>query len=428
MKMWAEIMDKPNVGLKPYEHKETDVLIVGGGIAGLLIAYRLKEAGVKCAVVEAKKICGGVTRNTTAKITAQHGLIYSKILKRYGIEKARQYFEANSHAVDEFRSLAEKFPCDFETKNAFVYSTDNRAVLEREAEAYLKIGIPSAAFKSEDDLPLPISTQGAIVMENQAQYNPLKFLYALANELEIYENTFINKIDETQIRAKHIVLATHYPMINIRGLYFIKLYQHRSYVIALENAAQIHGMFLDEKKEGMSFRNYKNLLFVGGGDHKTGKTGGGYAELRNFAKTAYPVATEKSRWVTQDCMSLDGIPYIGKISAKKRNVFVATGFNKWGMTGSMVAARVIRDIIVGGKSEYESLYSPQRSIFTKQLPVNIASAAAGLLSIGAPRCSHMGCKLKWNKIEKTWDCSCHGSRFNAHGHVIDNPAKKGIRV
>ena len=126
-------------------------------------------------------------------------------------------------------------------------------------------------------------------------------------------------------------------------------------------------------------------------------------------------------------MSLDSRPYVGRHSAQRRHIYVVTGFNKWGMTGSMAAAGIIRDLIVSGKSEYESLYSPQRSMFTKQLAVNIGSAAAGLLSLGGPRCSHMGCKLRWNRSEKTWDCPCHGSRFDKRGHIIDNPAKRGIR-
>lgn len=415
------------------EHIKTEVLVIGGGMAGVLTAHRLKEAGVNCVIAEAKTIGSGATGNTTAKITVQHGLVYNEIIRRYGIERARRYYEANARAVEDFRILSERYPCDFEEKAAYIYTTGSKAKLENEANAYHKLGIP---YTMKDSPPLPVPAQAALGMEKQAQFNPLKLLFALAGGLEIYEDTFIQRIEDGRaltanggsIAARSVVLATHYPLINISGLYFMKLYQRRSYVIALENAPDVNGMYIEEKGNGLSFRNYKNLLFIGGGGHKTEESGGGYGVLRALAKTAYPGLEEKHHWSAQDCMSLDGIPYIGRHSAGKSDVYVASGFNKWGMTGSMAAAGVIRDIIVNGKSEYETLYSPRRTMFTKQLAVNLGSAAAGLLSIGSPRCSHMGCKLKWNNAEKTWDCPCHGSRFNEQGHVIDNPAKKEIKA
>ena len=432
--VWVETAKNHIEKTKLEGPRKADVLISGGGMTGMLTACKLKMLGIDCIVVEAKTIGGGATQNTTAKITAQHGLIYADIIKRYGAEKARLYYEANTNAINDFRDLSVLYPCDFESKTAFVYSADNRLKLEREANAYLKIGIPA---KIDDNLPLPIATQGAVRMENQAQFNPLKLLHSLASELDIYENTFVKRIEGNQaitnngsIRAKHIVLATHYPLINIPGLYFMKLYQHRSYVIALESAADVNGMYVDEKQNGMSFRNYQDLLFIGGGDHKTGnfKQNYGYEPLRTLAKSAYPNATEKYRWATQDCMSLDGIPYIGKLQARKNNIYVATGFNKWGMTSGMVAAKILRDLIINGASEYESLFSPQRLMFTKQLMVNIGTSAAGLLRIGGPRCSHMGCKLNRNEPERTWDCPCHGSCFDEKGNIINNPAKKRIRL
>ena len=409
----------------------TKVLIIGGGMAGILTAYQLKEAGVPCIVAEAKKIGRGVTCNTTAKITAQHGLIYDKLIHSRGPELAWQYYKTNQEAVEAYRTLAERFPCDFKEQTAYVYSTGNRQKLEKEQIAYERLGIP---FHWQGNPPLPVQTMGALGMERQAQFHPLKLFYELAQGLEIYEDTFITEIEGNKaiaengtITADRIVLATHFPLVNIPGAYFMKLYQHRSYAIALEDGPALGGMYLDEYENGLSFRNYQNYLIIGGGDHKTGKKGGGFAELRGLAQKAYPNLKERYSWATQDCMSLDGVPYIGVHRKSTPHLYVATGFSKWGMTGSMIASIVLRDLISTGKSEYEALFSPQRSMLSGQLFVNMASAAGNLLRPGK-RCPHMGCALKWNKVEKTWDCPCHGSRFDRRGDLITGPAKRDIHV
>jgi hypothetical protein len=187
-------------------------------------------------------------------------------------------------------------------------------------------------------------------------------------------------------------------------------------------------MYVDERQDGHSFRSYGSLLLLGGGDHKTGKPGGGYQELAELAEKSFPHAKIKYRWATQDCMTLDSVPYIDRHRPGKAGLYVATGFNKWGMTGSLVASELLCDLILRGKSELESLYDPGRSIWTKQLAVNAGAAAVGLFSVGGPRCTHMGCKLHKNHIEGTWDCACHGSRFDGAGHVADNPAKRELRL
>jgi glycine/D-amino acid oxidase-like deaminating enzyme len=428
--LWSETTEqKSRKALK--QDIQVDVLIVGGGMCGILIAHKLKEKGVNSVVVEAKTVGGGVTQNTTAKITAQHGLIYADLIQKLGEEKARMYYDANTKAIEKYRKLSANFSCDFENKTAYVYSVNDRNKLEHEAEAYDILGLKS---KIVEVSKLPFKTVGALAMENQGQFHPLKLLYALADDLKIYENTFVNKIEENiaytkdgKIIAKHIVLATHYPLINIPGLYFTKLYQSRSYVIAVEKAPLLDGMYIDAIPGGYSFRTYGDLLFIGGGSHRTGENGGNYEELEGFINSTYPNAKEEYRWATQDCMSLDKVPYIGRHQKNKENLYVATGFNKWGMTGSMVAAEVLTDLIVDGKSEWQELYNPSRSILTGKLFTNFGAATKGLLSVGGPRCTHMGCKLHWNVTESTWDCHCHGSRFDEEGHVINNPAKKQMK-
>lgn len=404
----------------------TDVLIIGGGIAGILTAYLLHEKGVRYVLVEKGRICSGTTGNTTAKITFQHGLIYDRILKSDGTEAARKYLEANRAAFDKYAELCGKTDCDYEIKDNYVYSTDDRRKLEKEVEALEKIGYIADLC---ENVPLPIKTVGAVKFPDQAQFNPLKFLSSVAEGLNIYENTFVREMrgntavtDKGKIHADTVIAATHFPFINKHGSYFLKLYQHRSYVIALENAQDVNGMYVDECDTGLSFRNYEGLLLLGGGGHRTGKKGGNWAELRAFAAKKYPNSREKHFWATQDCMSLDGIPYIGRYSAKTHGFYVASGFNKWGMTGSMTAAMLLSDMILGKRNGFASVFDPSRSIVKPQLFINGAEAVCNLLTPSKKRCPHLGCALKWNEAERSWDCPCHGSRFTEHGRVLDNPA------
>jgi len=205
------------------------------------------------------------------------------------------------------------------------------------------------------------------------------------------------------------------------------LYQHRSYVIALENAQDVGGMYVDEAQKGMSFRNYKDLLLVGGGDHRTGKKGGNWRELREFAGKFYPNAKERFYWATQDCMSLDSVPYIGLYSKNTPDLYVASGFNKWGMTSSMVSAMILTDMVTGRENQFAPVFSPSRSILKPQLFINGFEAIVNLLTITDKRCPHLGCALKWNAVEHTWDCPCHGSRYTESGDLIDNPAIGGLK-
>ena len=410
----------------------TDVLVIGGGIAGILTAYRLKERGVDCVVAEKRRICSGVTGNTTAKITSQHGLIYSKLLKSVGAENARKYLLANENALARYKEMSRKIDCDFESKDSFVYSTDSKKKLFDEMSALERIGFPA---QLREEVPLPIRTVGAVRFPEQAQFNVLKFLCAVCKNLQIYENTFVREMigtdavtDKGKIFAKRVVVTTHFPFINKHGLYPLKLYQHRSYVIALENAKNVNGMYVDEEKTGMSFRNYGDLLLLGGGGHRTGKKGGNWNELRSFAKTHYPEAEEKYFWSAQDCMSLDGIPYIGQYSKNTPDLFVASGFNKWGMTSSMAASEILADLITDRKNDFADLFSPSRSMLRPQLVVNGFESVTGLLTPSKKRCPHLGCALKRNEAEHSWDCPCHGSRFSAEGRVLDNPANGNLKL
>ena len=405
---------------------KTDVLIIGGGIAGILCAYKLAERGVDCALIEASRIAGGVTANTTAKITSQHGMIYGKLLKKFGSEKAELYYKANQSAVEEYRKICKNTDCDFEDKASYIYSDYQSNELEKEFEAQQKLGISSEFCK---ETSLPFTVWGAIKQENQAQFNPLRFIANISQNLKIYENTkaveFNGKnivCNSGSIKAEKIIVATHFPIFNKHGKYFLKLYQQRSYVIAYENTVKPDGMFLEAENNGISLRTSGNYLLLGGGGHRTGKKGEGWSAIERFAKSHFENARPKYRWATQDCITLDGMPYIGEYAKGKSNLLVATGFNKWGMTSSMVAADILADLVVGKENEYAELFKPDRSIIHSQLAVNIFETTASMLTLTAPRCPHLGCALKWNKTEHSWDCSCHGSRFTEEGRLLNNPA------
>ena len=429
--VWTDMIKLPEFKTLKGDVK-TDVLIIGGGLCGILCAYFLGNAGVDYVLVEGGKIASGATKNTTAKITSQHGIIYSKLSKSFGDEVAAKYLKANQDAVNKYKNLAEKIKCDFEEKCAYTYSIDDRKMVEDEVKAVNRLGFKARFAVTKE---LPFKTKGAVCFPGQAQFNPLKFIAEISKNLNIYENSFVSEITPTsattkdgRITAKKIIVATHFPFINKHGSYFLKLYQHRSYVIAYKNVDGPEEMYVDEDKKGMSFRKCGDYLLVGGGGHRTGKQGGCWQEIEAFMQKNYPKAKACQRWAAQDCMSLDGIPYIGRYSKSTPDLYVVSGFNKWGITSSMVAAEILCDMVMERENDYADVFSPQRSIVKPQLFVNGIETTVNLLTPTVKRCPHLGCALKWNKAEHSWDCPCHGSRFDAEGKLIDNPSTGDAKI
>ena len=410
---------------------KTDVLIIGGGISGILTTYFLKQNGVECVLVEKDRICSGVTSNTTAKITSQHGFIYSEILKNSGIETAKLYLEANNKALEKYKNIAQSIDCDFEITDNYVYSEDLEKI-EKELFSLNKIGYNCEYVK---DLNLPVRNVGGIKFSSQAQFHPLKFIKSIVKNLKIYENTFVKDVkdnvaitDKYKIKADKIIIATHFPFINRHGSYFLKQYQHRSYVIGIKTKKLVDGMYVSDEKDGFSFRNYNDLLIIGGGGHRTGKKGGNYNIIEDLIKNNYPDSQIKYKWAAQDCMSLDSIPYVGNYSKNTPNLYVISGFNKWGMSGSMVAAMLLKDKILEKDNDFFEVFSPSRSILRKQLFINGFESAINLINPIGKRCPHLGCALKWNKSEHSFDCPCHGSRFDKTGKIIDNPSNRDLII
>lgn len=410
---------------------DVDVLVIGGGLAGLMTAYLLKEKGVDCVLLEKGRILAMTTANTTAKITAQHGLVYSKIFKSYGKEYAEMYYKANSEAVENLIKLCKKAGGSFEIKDNFVYSF-NQNKLDEEMRALETLNIP---YIYNDTLPLPVTASGAVGFENQGQFNPMELAGYLSKDLRIFENTWVREMKGTtavtdfgKIKAKKVVVATHFPFINKHGSYFLKLYQHRSYIIALKNAEKLKEMYVDNSKKGLSLSSFRDFLLIGGGGHRTGKQGGSFNELRAFKDEHFKEAQEVFHWAAQDTISLDGVPYIGNYSRNTPDLYVITGFNKWGMTSSFAGAQIICAEIMGQRKDYAPVFSPSRSILKPQLIANGFETTKNLLTPTTKRCPHLGCALKYNKAEHTWDCACHGSRFSESGKVLDGPANGNLKM
>ena len=407
-----------------------DVLVIGGGVAGLLTAHRLHQAGVNTVLVEGNTIASGITRTTTAVLSAQHDSPYSNLIDAVGSQRAYHYLHGNLWAVKEFRSMCAHIACDFQERPSYMYSTSNRDAMRREIFA---LGELSYTAKFVTDIELPVPIRGAVMFPDMAQFHPLKFLAAIAKPLTIYEHTFVSKIKGTiattqrgTIHAKKIIVATHYPFINRVGMYPAKLFQQRSYVSAFRNAQALSGTYLQYGDEGLYFRDYNGLLLVGGSDHRTGTPGTAYQPMENFTKSHYPNAVKEYSFAGQDCMSLDALPYVGPYSPWMPNLFVVSGFNLWGMSNAMLASHIMCDTILKKKNPYAAAFAPTRSMFNAQLLKNVSTSTVDFFFPTTRRCPHMGCALKYNPQEHSWDCPCHGSRFDQNGKLLDSPAMRNL--
>ncbi len=459
------------------ESGNRQIIVIGAGLAGLLTAYYLKEQGKDVLVLEADTAASGQTERTTAKITSQHGLKYSKLIKDVGMDAARLYARFNEAAIREYESLVRKLKinCQFQRVPAYLYSLQDAEVLKEEARAAALLGI-DASFTTETELSFDVA--GAVCFANQAQFLPPEFVRVISSGLTILEHTKVTAVRGHKVitergvfTADKIVVATHYPIINVPGFYFLRQHQERSYVLALSGCPRINGMYYGIDPGGYSFRQAGDYLLFGGGSARTGEKRDGQLTqaLKKAAKECYPECRVAACWAAQDCMPHDGIPFIGQYSVFTPDLYVITGFQKWGMTSSMIAAMILRDELSGIENPYAKVFSPQRLHFKAAIgpllhdvKVSVSGMAKGLLhrplrsaaslSCGeggivtvkgkryacyrdeegklhqiSPRCPHMGCELAWNGDEKSWDCPCHGSRFTIDGELLDNPSKRDDR-
>lgn len=473
------------------EDIDCDVCVVGAGITGITTAYKLNEAGLKVVLIDKSEPINLTSGNTTAKFTFQHSLIYNDLVKNHGAESAKLYYESQIEALNFVRSLITKhnIDCDFNDTSAIVYAENKEDFnkIVKEQSAYEKLNIP---YELIYDVPLVNKGYGGLKVNNQFDLNPFKYLnflisYLFEQGVSIFKNTEAKEVSkegtrtsvitskQKVIRCKDLVIATGYPFYEGKGLYFTRLEALRSYLIAftIKDSFDKKLMMISNGESPHSMRFSKtdgvNYLLIGGKGHKVGQVESemdSYKQLINFAKQNFTLDKPSFRWSAQDYKPLDKIPYIGNLTSKNENIYVATGFNKWGMSNGSFAAMLITDLITGNASRFKDLFEPSRGEVKKHIGIfaktnlNVAGEfikgkilptgtklddikndqgaiikhdgkkfAAyrdkdGELYLSESTCTHLGCELEYNDGERSFDCPCHGSRFNYDGKVIEGPA------
>ncbi|MCA1841328.1 MAG: FAD-dependent oxidoreductase [Actinomycetota bacterium] len=469
-----------------------DVVVAGGGITGLTAALLLKQRGRKVALIESDRIASGVTGYTTAKVTSLHSLTYTQLTKDFGHDNALVYAQANQAAIQKIADLIEEFDidCDHSPQPAFTYTESQDLVsdIQKEVEATLALGLPAALV---EEIDLPYAVKAAIRFDDQALFHPRKYCIALATAIDgdgsaVFETTkfldvdkgdrLIVETDKGSINADHLIIATHIPTVD-KGLYFGRTIPERSYALAVRIPGKApHGMYISIDTPSRSVRPHPalgdDLVIIGGENHRVGEepdTEKRYQTLEAWARSRFDVSKIENRWSAQDYMPADGVPFIGANGPNEDRIFVATGFNKWGMTNGTAAAMILADRITGVENPWAKFFDSTRLDVLKSAKEVIKQSAAsvdhllgdrlrtisvpaaqtlrngegglveldgekvaayrdesGALKAVSPACTHMGCLVSFNGAEKTWDCPCHGSRFDLEGKVIQGPAVKDL--
>jgi glycine/D-amino acid oxidase-like deaminating enzyme/nitrite reductase/ring-hydroxylating ferredoxin subunit len=472
---------------------EVDVAIIGAGMAGLTAAVILKQRGQRVAVLEGGKVGRQVTGRSTAKVTSQHSLAYHRLVRDFGVGGARAYAEANQNAVAKIGGMVRGFDidCDFAPAQAYVYARAERHVaqLKTEVEAAQQVGLP-ASFTKDTDLPFAVA--GAMRFDDQARFNPCAYLVGLARnalgEGVVFENTRARSVshgepcrvetDHGTVTAREVIVATHMPVIP-EGLFFAKAFPHSHPVVAARVAADRapEGMYISVDQPTHSVRSAPGsdgttYLVATGHRYKPGhpeKQEEAFADVENFLRESFGVVSIDYRWTNMDYDSMDGVPFIGRATSATPHLYVATGFNAWGLTTGHVAGEIFADLAIGRPNPWTDLFDATRvkpvaggpkfvtenlsaarhligDRFLRSRPKSVDAVAPGEAKViehegekiavhrdetGAVHavsaiCTHMGCVLGWNPVDRTWDCPCHGSRFERDGAVRHGPATKDL--
>jgi glycine/D-amino acid oxidase-like deaminating enzyme/nitrite reductase/ring-hydroxylating ferredoxin subunit len=469
---------------------EVDVAVVGAGITGVTVAHLLKREGKSVALLEMRRIGLGTTGNTTAKLTVGHSLVYAK-LSSHGPDAARLYAESNRQAISQMDTLAAELgiDCDWEPASNYVYTESSGRLdkLEEELDAMRSAGI-LAEMTRETDLPFPVA--GAIRVDEQAQFHPLKYLAGLVSRIpgdgsHVFEQTRATRVKSGEtaivetssgrVLARHVIVATQLPFLD-RGFFFAKAHPQKSFAVSAEvaEARAPRGMYISIDEPTRSIRSAPSgdktrQLIVGGESRRPGDEQNdedAYRALEEFMRAEFAVESEL-HWSAHDYIPVDGLPYIGRLRRGNERLHVATGFAKWGLTKGTIAARIITDAIVGRSNPWAALYDARRwtpRASAKSLAAENGRVArrfvadrirprpegeqlapgegavirdglrhqavyrdeSGNTHVLSARCPHLGCLVAWSEADKTWECPCHGSRFTAEGQLLQGPATTGL--
>ena len=407
---------------------ELDTVVIGGGIAGIMSAYMLSQSGHKVTLIEAGKVLEGVTASTTAHVNALQGK-YTDIPTS---KKRRLYYESQMQAIDGIESLGGD--CDFERMDAFLFG--ERKQLSKEYKTMKKFCVP----EYNQNRHLPFGVYDCIKLSGQAQFNPIKFCqgFIARGNFNIIQNCRIKKVsfrrkklstEDKTFTYKRLIIATGFPIANIRGIYAFKMYKSFSYAICAESSQKLGAIYNSIADDGVTYRDSADGIIIGGLDHRTGRAKcNSYFDMLQQEAKKFDSTLSKYKWAANDCMTFDQIPYAGRFSRFRKNVYVISGFGKWGMANSYVCAKIVDDIIAGQKNKYAKLFKPTRVLnmkvwhkFLWSFAMDGLGLIAGLFSSGKRRCPHMGCRLKFNHNTQTYDCPCHGSRLTKNGDIITCP-------
>ena len=485
--LWQEKAAQPTYPTLE-DNRHFDVVVIGAGITGLTTALLLKRQGSRVAVLESGRVASGATGLNTGKVSALQSTVYSSIQSHRGDQAAETYAAASMAAVDKVADIAdsESISCDLRRRHAYTYATDDSELrsVEREFETAQSAGLP-VEFEREIDLPFPV--KGAVGLADQLEFNPVRYAAGLAaavhgDDCAIFENTRAIALSEGtpcgvqttrgRITADQVVVATHYPIFD-RGLYFARLEPKRSYCIAARTSDEPpRGLSINPGNPTRSLRSYEGQLVVCGEGHATGARGISetrYERLEEFARKHWNVEEITHRWSAQDPTPYDHFPMIGAYTPVASRVYTATGFMKWGLSGGTFAAMLLADLISGRENPWAEAFSPTRisakssaSLARINFGVGVDFVADrfapgqseeaeevargqarivrqdgepngvyrdqdGLLHVVSLRCTHLGCLLRFNGAELSWDCPCHGSRFDVDGDVLEGPAVRPLK-
>jgi glycine/D-amino acid oxidase-like deaminating enzyme/nitrite reductase/ring-hydroxylating ferredoxin subunit len=459
-----------------------DVCVVGGGITGVTTALLAARSGAKVILVEADDIAGGATGFTTAKVTSQHGTIYSDLTARHGEDVARTYGAAQEWAIERIARFVDEdaLDCDWRRRDHYVFAFDDqqREQIEEEARAAARAGLPAGLVEHP---PLPFETRGAVRFTGQAEFHPCRYVHGLVRRLqaaggEVYERSRAQAVrdgdaphvitERGMVYAQHVVVTTGMPFVD-RSAAWARAFPYRSYLMSARiEGSPPDGMFISAGSPTRSLRDHDGLLLVGGEGHHVGEgrpTIEHYRALAEWARRNFQVQSFEHRWSTQDYMPADRLPLIGRANPLAKRVWIATGFQKWGMTNGTVAAAILAEAVQGREHEWARTFDPnrlQRGGLTKLVTENARVAAHfvgdrlrrgipeadeltpgegaiarldgqrkacfrdddGTLHAVSPTCTHLGCEVRFNDAERSWDCPCHGSRFDPDGRVLEGPA------